>query len=74
MRNFKTNVLSFADNFMKNITKKSCIKFETHVSITTENFLGVKITLEIRKLMPPVHNKSADTHLYLNWQLFNLFH
>ena len=60
MRNFKTNVFSFADNFMKNITKKSCITFETHVSITTENFLGVKITLEIRKLIPSVHN------LYLN--------
>ena len=74
MRNFKTNIFLFADNFMKSITKKSCIKFETHVSITTENFLGVKVTLEIRILVPSVHSKSTDTHLYLNWQLFNPFH
>lgn len=60
--------LNFADNYTTNNKMKSCIKFETHISEHSVNFLDVTISLKDGILSTSLFTKPTNAHLYLNWK------
>ena len=60
--------IQFANNYTTSNKMKSNIKFESHISKESVNFLDVKVNFNNGFITTSVYSKPTDAHLYLNAQ------
>ena len=54
--------IRFCNNYTKNHSMRSEIKFETNISRETVNFLDVKVNLQEDKISTTLYSKPTDAH------------